>query len=158
MTETEPEVPVLRANDDLGDGFRVVFEAQDRHRLLVAEGASLIGSNQGDTVRISLRSDRQDFEFDYFYLLDAEMVVGNTLWVGPLVCLQGVLTKFCWRTEDELTEELKSCPSGDGIYVPKGPLPEGGKGERGHLLAWQGQPYPMIQVNVSVGPRMREEI
>lgn len=145
MTEPTAVVPVLKAHDDEGAGFRVVIESMSHDPILEVLGASLSSSN--GTTRITLRSEHQDFEGDYLYLLDAEMVVGLAEWAGGTYFMEGVLTKLLWRTEDMVTEDLVAIPSGDGCYVPKGPMPEDSH------ATWRGQPTPMMQVRVRVSPR-----
>lgn len=145
MTERTNSEVVLKAGDDEGDGFRVVIESMHHDRILEVLGARLFSSN--GTTRITLHSDRQDFEGDWLYLLDAEMVVGSTDWVGGFCDLDGVLIKFLWRTEEQVTKDLAEIPSGDGCYVPKGPMPESDN-------AWFGAPTPMMRVRVRVAPRI----
>lgn len=141
------EHPVIKARDDDGSGFTVLIMAEDRRTVLLeAQGASLTNRDHGSSVRITLRSDRQDFESDYLYLLVAEFV-GTTTWVGRFAVLSGVLTEFLWRSEEDIDEEMKLCPSGDGIYHPKGPRPEP------DMVSWQGKPYPMTKVEIRVFTR-----
>lgn len=142
-----PDIPQLHKSKDLGYGYKAVFEAMNREPILMAHGAQVTTSNQGDTVRITLRSDREDFEGDSMYLLDAEMVVGRTVWVGTYPVLEGVLTKFCWRTEEMLDEEMEALPSGDGCYVPKTPMPESDDAN------WMGQPAKMMRCRVALHQR-----
>lgn len=146
MIEQAAVAPVLRSDDDDGkSGFRLEFcSHRSRRQLLIVEGAQVITSNNGDTVLLELRSSRHDFEHDHLYLMHAEMVVGSTTWFGGGCTLLGVLTRFCWRTEGDITREMSSCPSGDGIYTPRSPLPDNSK------ASWDGKSYPMLRVEVSV--------
>lgn len=138
---------VLKAADDDGFGLRVVFEDPSRKPFLEAIGASVTTNNSGNGVRITLRSQHQDFEGAYLYLLLAEMVVGKTTWIGECCMLEGVLTEYLWRTEETVTEEIAGCPSGDGIYVPKGPLPDG------YPAAYHGEAVRVYDASVRISPR-----
>lgn len=148
-TPTTPTHPVIRARDDDGTyGWDLTIYAMDRRTVLVeAQGATIHKSNSGDLLMLSVRSGRRDFEGDSLYLLRAEMFPGNTTWFGSACEIVGVLTELLYRTEEDLDAEIEGCPSGDGIYVPQGPLKE-----EGHH-SWYGRPTPAIQVKVIVHSR-----
>lgn len=153
MTPEAPTHPVIQRRDDEGTyGLDVTVTAMDSETILLkAKGASVVTSNQGDSVLLFVRSGRRDFEGDSLYLFLGELVPGATTWYGPACEIKGVFTKFLYRTEEELDVEIAQCPSGDGIYVPEGPL-DNDAGSK----AWYGRPAAMIQAKVKIRGRQPE--
>lgn len=142
---------VLRSNREDSYGFNATFYTQDRKVMLEVEGVDITTYDRRSVIAFTLRSSLTDFEDDSMHLLDAELVASETQWSGNACWLKGVLTKFTWRTEKELTEEMKKVPSGDGIYTPKlGPLPSSHETEE---AKWNGEPFRAIMVEVRITSR-----
>ena len=139
--------PIIKAADDNGYGYHVFIYGEDGcTTLLEAVGVSITTGNRGFGLRLTLRSEKRDFEHDSLYLLDADFS-GDVEFFGHGIELTGVLSKFKWRTEETVAEELKDCPSGDGVYMPKGDI------GNDSTAAWQGKPYEMVKVRIRAYPR-----
>ena len=54
--------PIIRARDDDGHGLSLNISDMSGKTILEAEGAYVIESDKGETLMLSVRSDRRDFE------------------------------------------------------------------------------------------------
>jgi hypothetical protein len=138
-----PPAPVLKANDDDGGGFHAVFSNLDGSDFLEAYGVD-VSEERHIGFLITLRSAYEDAEGDYIYLLVAEFH-GAVEWIGyPM--LNGVLTKFLWRTEEQAKAENEAA-RGDGAYRPKGPMSNKDRQE------WSGDQIQAIRCMIRLKPR-----
>lgn len=104
MTDTkQQECTIIRSASGAGSHLAIDFcPLHHGTPFLRVEGASVLSRESDNQLMIRCYGDRRDDTGEDLLLFSAVLAPTHTVWIGDVVSINGVLTEFCWRTDDSL--------------------------------------------------------